>query len=207
VYIYQLSHYAKLCIGIDVAKENLCEANKRKMETENIELIQMSAENLAFKENTFNAVIMIEVLEHIPKDEKAIGEISRVLKPGGKLIVTAPNKLFPFETHGFRIGSRVYGTKGLGFPFLTYLPERLRRCVANARVYTPWHFKKLLIRNGFSIITIKFLGPSLDTLKIKIPRIRRFVNQMQKLLNHIEALPILNTFLTTMIVYAEKVKE
>ena len=130
-----------------------------------------------------------------------------MLKPGGKLIVTAPNKLFPFETHGFRIGSRVYGTKGLGFPFLTYLPERLRRCVANARVYTPWHFKKLLIRNGFSIITIKFLGPSLDTLKIKIPRIRRFVNQTQKLLNRIEALPILNTFLTTMIVYAEKVKE
>ena len=67
VYIYPSSHYAKSCVGIDVAKENLYEANEKKIETENVELVRMSAENLSFKENMFDAVIMIEVLEHIPK--------------------------------------------------------------------------------------------------------------------------------------------
>jgi ubiquinone/menaquinone biosynthesis C-methylase UbiE len=150
---------------------------------------------------------MIEVLEHVINDEKTMGEISRVLKPEGKLIITAPNKLFPFETQGFRLRSRDYSSKGFGFPFLPYLPEILRRHITNARVYTPWHLKKMLVKNEFSIITIKFLSPSLDNLTINFPKMRRFVNQMQKLLNHIEAFPILNTFLATIIVYAEKVKE
>jgi ubiquinone/menaquinone biosynthesis C-methylase UbiE len=96
----------------------------------------MSAEDLKFRENIFDTVLMIEVLEHIPDDMKALKEAYRVLKPGGKLIITAPNKLFPFETHGFRIGQRAYGTKGLGFPVLPFLPEQLRRNIANARVYT-----------------------------------------------------------------------
>jgi ubiquinone/menaquinone biosynthesis C-methylase UbiE len=212
IYIYQLSHYAKSCIGIDIAKENLYEANKRKIETENIELVQMSAENLAFKENMFDAVIMIEVFEHVLDDGKALNEIYRVLKPGGKLIITAPNKLFPFETHGFRIRSRNYSSKGLGFPFLPYLPEILRMHMVNARIYTPWHLKRMLVENGFQIKDVGFLSPSFDQLRINFPKLGRLLERLQDLLDIIEKekVPILNIFLiflTTIIVCAEKVRE
>lgn len=167
----------------------------------------MQAEDLAFKDNTFDIVIMIEVLEHVIDDERVINEIYRVLKPGGKLIVTAPNKLFPFETHGFRIGSRVYGTKGLGFPLLTYLPQRLRKYVANARVYTPWNFKRMLESQGFITRTVEFLSPSLDQLRLNFPKLKWFIDNFQRLLDKIEKFPVLKNFLTTIIICAEKVEK
>ena len=197
-------NYTKLYVGIDIDGENL---RKAKGEKENVELISMQTENLAFRDNTFDAVLMIEVLEHVFDDEKAISEIYRILKPGGKLIITAPNKLFPFETHGFRIGSKGYGTKGIGFPVLPYLPEILRKYVANARVYTPWHLKRMLVEEGFSINCVGFLSPGLDQLRINFPKLGRFVESFQRLLDIIEKVPILNAFLATIIVCAEKVEK
>lgn len=44
-------------------------------------------------ENYFDYVLAFQVIEHIPKDSKLLTEIYRVLKPGGKLIITTPNKL------------------------------------------------------------------------------------------------------------------
>ena len=41
-------------------------------------------------DNTFDAVLCTEVLEHIPYPERTVQEISRILKPGGTLILTAP---------------------------------------------------------------------------------------------------------------------
>ncbi len=203
-YISQLSYQAKLYVGIDIKKENIQKATKI-TNLDNTELIPMSVENLAFEENSFDGVILIEVIEHVVNDSKAINEIFRILKPGGKLIITAPNKLFPCETHGFRIGSRIYGTKGLGFPLLPYLPEFLRTDIANAKVYTPWSLKKILIKNGFSIKNTGYLSPGLDQLRMFFPKLTGLINQIQKLLDKTEKIPFFNNFLTTCIICAEKV--
>tara|TARA_B100000989_G_C19448836_1_gene430768 strand:- start:201 stop:911 length:711 start_codon:yes stop_codon:yes gene_type:complete len=42
------------------------------------------------KENTFDAILCSEVFEHIPYPEKTIIEFQRLLKKGGKLILTTP---------------------------------------------------------------------------------------------------------------------
>jgi ubiquinone/menaquinone biosynthesis C-methylase UbiE len=47
--------------------------------------------HLPFPDNTFAAVVMREVLEHIRRPEEALREVSRVLKPGGVFIMTTPN--------------------------------------------------------------------------------------------------------------------
>lgn len=42
--------------------------------------------------NSFDYVLMFQVIEHIRHDFKMLKEIHRVLKPGGKLIISTPNK-------------------------------------------------------------------------------------------------------------------
>jgi len=42
-------------------------------------------------DNSFDVVISFQVIEHIKKDKEYLKEIHRVLKPGGKAIITTPN--------------------------------------------------------------------------------------------------------------------
>lgn len=45
---------------------------------------------LPFPDGAFDRVVAAEVLEHIPPDTAAIGELARVLRPGGTIAVTVP---------------------------------------------------------------------------------------------------------------------
>lgn len=49
-------------------------------------------QKLPFKNNSFNVVTMLEVLEHVPSERKAISEVFRTLKPKGILIITSPHR-------------------------------------------------------------------------------------------------------------------
>lgn len=49
---------------------------------------------LPFAENTFRAVIAGELLEHLDSPENVLAEFSRVLQPGGRLLITTPS---PYE--------------------------------------------------------------------------------------------------------------
>lgn len=51
---------------------------------------------LPYPDNTFDAVILSEVLEHIDDDVAGLKEIYRVLKPGGVVAITVPNANYPF---------------------------------------------------------------------------------------------------------------
>ena len=63
------------------------------------QIFNVSAENLPFKDENFDLAITIWVLEHIKEPEKILIEAKRVLKSGGKLIMTEVDnstfKLFP----------------------------------------------------------------------------------------------------------------
>ncbi len=46
---------------------------------------------LNFEEGVFDAIVMREVIEHFRTPERAVQEVARVLKSGGKYILTTPN--------------------------------------------------------------------------------------------------------------------
>lgn len=50
-----------------------------------------SAQDLPFSDSSFNVVIIKHIVEHLPEPQKAIQEISRVLAPGGILVLATPN--------------------------------------------------------------------------------------------------------------------
>ncbi|CAJ1503898.1 class I SAM-dependent methyltransferase [[Mycobacterium] burgundiense] len=57
------------------------------------EAVVGNALELPYEDGTFDCVIASEILEHVPEDDAAIAELTRVLKKGGKLAVTVPRWL------------------------------------------------------------------------------------------------------------------
>lgn len=57
----------------------------------NVDFLVGDATQLPFPDNSFDAVTMFDVLEHIPDDLAAIAEAQRVLRPGGYLLISTPN--------------------------------------------------------------------------------------------------------------------
>lgn len=58
--------------------------------TATADALQADVLSLPFPDAAFDRVIVSEVLEHIPDDAGAIREVSRVLRPGGRVAVTVP---------------------------------------------------------------------------------------------------------------------
>jgi len=51
---------------------------------------QVDLQAIGFPDNSFDTVIVHNVLEHVPDDDKAIAELARVLRPGGRAILSVP---------------------------------------------------------------------------------------------------------------------
>lgn len=203
-YLQPLSKFASEVVGVDIYEDYLKEA-RQNVQGKNIRLLLMSAEELAFKEGSFDAVILIETLEHISDDEKAIKEISKVLKVSGKLILIAPNKFFPFETHALRIASKqIYFPLTIPFLFFPLYPTRLRKVIANARTYSSSDICKMLTRNGFNVERKAFLMAPLDIAEKRIRFIPSAVwTLLRRTLNLLEK-TWLKRFGTTIAICAEK---
>lgn len=54
-------------------------------------LLMADAETLPFREESFDAVVATEVLEHLDEPERLLREVSRVLRPNGRFFMTTPN--------------------------------------------------------------------------------------------------------------------
>jgi len=50
----------------------------------------MLAESLDFEDETFDFIVSVHAIEHIPPLEKALGEMRRVMKPGGEAVFIYP---------------------------------------------------------------------------------------------------------------------
>jgi len=58
---------------------------------EKTQLQTASAQELPYRDESFNVVIIKHIVEHLPDPQKAIEEIGRVTEPGGTLILATPN--------------------------------------------------------------------------------------------------------------------
>lgn len=97
--------------GIDLTEASIELARKR-FELSGLkgEFRVADAEKLDFADETFDLVYSHGVLHHTPDTGAAVGEIYRVLKPGGRAIVM----LYHRGSYNYRIGIRVLRRAGAG---------------------------------------------------------------------------------------------
>ncbi len=81
-------------LGIKYARENLQNVSKDK--NLNYQFVQASAYNLPFPDDFFDVVVSCEVIEHLAEPEKMLKEMKRVLRSGGKFVLTTPYRLTEF---------------------------------------------------------------------------------------------------------------
>lgn len=83
-------------VGADLDPAVLEKARANVGHLPDITLMQASIYEIPFADNTFDAVILSEVLEHIDDDVAGLKEAYRVVKPGGVVAITVPHANYPF---------------------------------------------------------------------------------------------------------------
>lgn len=64
---------------------------------------KMKVPPLEFENDCFDSLVSFQVIEHIEEDEVMIAEMARVLKTGGKAILTTPNRLMSLTRNPWHI--------------------------------------------------------------------------------------------------------
>ena len=79
------------------------------------------------EDNTYDAILNIEVLEHVPEPLKVLKEFYRILKPSGKLFLTTPQSWavhgYPYNYFNFTKGGLEYLFKEAGFKKYKIYPK------------------------------------------------------------------------------------
>lgn len=123
----------KKAVLLDPSEKLLNKAKNKFKAGKNLDFKQGRGDKIPFSDQVFDLVLMIRVLHHLEAPEKVIKEISRVLKPGGFLILEFANKahfkakicsLFDFKQRKrvFSLEPVNFQTKKETIPFFNYHP-------------------------------------------------------------------------------------
>ena len=106
----------------------------------------------------------------------AAAEMARVLKPGGRAIIFAPNRLYPFETHGhYWQGEYHFGNT----PLINYLPDGLRNYLApHVRVYTAARLRFLFLGEPVRVVHHTQIYPGYDNIVARKPQLGKLIRRV-----------------------------
>ena len=94
----------------------------------------------------YDAVLVLDVLEHLKRPEDGVRKIAEILKPGGTLYASTGNIAFLVMRLSLFLGQFNYGKRGI-------------LDLTHTRLFTIYSFKKLLTNGGFVIKEVHGFGP------------------------------------------------
>ena len=156
-FVHRLRQFSPHVYGVDIDQERV-----RRGALALPHLAVAVSEYLPFADATFDVVLLHEVLEHVGDDRLTLGEACRVVRPGGRIVIYCPNRLYPFETHGIFLGKRYLSGN---IPLVNYLPDGLRkRLVPHVRAYTRRGLRRLFAGLAATPIVHTCVFPGFDNL-------------------------------------------
>lgn len=167
-YVRGFAREGAQALGSDVALDRLVEARQRVAKsgtTGVLGFMGAAGEALPFRDDSLDVIVLNEVIEHVQDDRATLREISRVLRPGGRCILYAPNRLYPFETHGIYLrGKYIFGN----IPLVNWLPTFLRdRLVPHARAYRHGDWRRLIAGTDLRIVDHTYVYPGFDNIEAR----------------------------------------
>lgn len=161
-YVERFRNFSDRVYGVDLEASRVAEAVRRLPN-----LATARAEELPFPQDQFDVVLLHEVIEHVEDDRGVVQEAYRVTKPQGRIVIFAPNRLYPFETHGIYWRGRYrFGN----IPLANYLPDSLRRrLVPHVRAYTRGGLLHLFEGLPHRIIVHTQIYPGYDKIEARNP--------------------------------------
>lgn len=100
-----------------------------------LKVVHADAMELPFENESFDGCLLIEIIEHVNDVPKFLKEISRILKPNGRYIITTPN----------RAVTEIFVKLGVLKPKI---------CSHHFKEYTVKELKDIFLENGLKIVNI-----------------------------------------------------
>lgn len=172
-YVEKLAGQAGEVIGLEYDFERAAQARERVKALPKVRILCAAGEELPFPEGSFSLILSHEVLEHVLDDRQAVAEMVRVLEPGGRMIVFAPNRGYPFETHGvYWRGQYHFGN----IPLVNYLPRQLRdRLAPHVRVYARRDLARLFAGLPVREVQQRVIFGAYDNIIARRPALGKFL--------------------------------
>jgi ubiquinone/menaquinone biosynthesis C-methylase UbiE len=117
-----LAPYVARVIGVDGSAAMLQAAKKRLSGSDNVDLRRGELEALPIDDGRLDIATLTLVLHHVPEPVRALAEASRVLKPGGRIVVV---DMLPHDREGYR--------QQMGHVWLGFSEEHIREMLGEAR--------------------------------------------------------------------------
>jgi len=165
-YVRRFSDFTLTACGIDIDRDRVLKGAQSGLDG----LALAVSESLPFADGAFDVVLLNEVIEHVRDDRQTLKEALRVTRPfdaaegrpGGRVVIFAPNRFYPFETHGIYLGKKyVFGN----IPLVNYLPGPARdKLVPHARAYTKSRLEALTAGLGCRWIDWTVVFPGYDNV-------------------------------------------
>jgi ubiquinone/menaquinone biosynthesis C-methylase UbiE len=116
-----LAPFVRRVVAVDRSSDMLQEASRRLREHGNVEVRQAELESLPLESGELDAATLVLVLHHLPDPAAALSEASRVLKPGGRLLIA---DMLPHDREEYR--------QQMGHVWLGFSEDAIRRMLAAA---------------------------------------------------------------------------
>ncbi len=151
-------------IGVDINADYLAAfaaAAARLDPSPEVQPLPYDGSAIPLPDGAVDAAVCFAVLEHVRDEALTLSELARVLRPGGSLVLSVPNRWWIFETHGADLPLLPWNR----VPLVSWWPKRLHDRWARARIYTRREIEEKIAATGLEIERSDYLTAPMDVLR------------------------------------------